>query len=421
MSVLNIKDLRDKMILAEDVKDNSGRLLISKGTVLTEKSLKIMKMWGIVEADIEDADSRMIKAVVAKTVDEAALAAASEVVRKRFCHTDADHPAIRELIRLSVQRIASGRDIDLDKFRERYWFEEEIEEMERKKPIIISPAQCIHEDTKLSTLPEVYQQILDAISKPSSSAYDIENVINKDANLSACLLKIVNSAFYGYPSQIDTLSRAVNIVGTKQLSTLAIGVNVITMFKDIPPDIIDMKMFWKHSVLCGICARILAGYKNIQNTERLFVAGLLHDIGRLVLYNYRPQEALYAVTTARKMRHLLYLEEKDIWGLDHAEMSGRLLTTWQMPMSLEDAVHHHHEPQKAANQAEASLVHVADLITNTMGVGTSGERLIPPLDREAWAQIGLSPNTMSATMAQADRQLADIFELIYPNETKRKA
>ena len=262
----------------------------------------------------------------------------------------------------------------------------------------------------------MYRQILNTISRPSSSAYDIESVISKDASLSARLLKIVNSAFYGYPSKIDSLSRAVNIVGTKQLSTLALGVNVVSMFKDIPSDVINMKMFWKHSILCGICARILGGYKTIQNTERLFVAGLLHDIGRLVLYNEFPKEALYAITTARRNRHLLYLEERDLFGLDHAEIGGALLLKWQMPMSLEDAVHHHHKPQQAVNALEASIVHVADIITNTIGIGTSGECLIPALCREAWAQIGLSPNMMSSTIIQADRQLADVFELICPDE-----
>ena len=121
------------MVLAEDVKDRSGRLLIPRGTALVEKHLKIIKMWGVVEAEVKDTDSRMINASAMKTFDESTLAAASEVVRKRFCHADADHPAIRELISLSVQRTASGRIIDQDTFRERYWFGEEIEDYGAKK------------------------------------------------------------------------------------------------------------------------------------------------------------------------------------------------------------------------------------------------------------------------------------------------
>ena len=419
MGILSVKDLKMNMVLAEDLRDRSGRLLMTRGTVLTDKYLKICKMWGVIEASIEGVSSEEIQASAAEAFDAAAFTAAAETVDRRFFHTDPDHPAIRELRRLCLLRTAGGNGIDRDNFREIFWFEEEIEDMERKKPIRIEPAKFINAETKLSSLPEIYQQILDAISKPSSSAYDIEQVIGRDTNLTARLLKIVNSAFYGYPSRIDTLSRAVNIVGTIQLSTLAIGVNVIQMFRKIPPDVINMKRFWKHSILCGILARVLAGYKNIQNTERLFVAGLLHDIGRLVLYNHKPREALYALTKARKSDRLLYLTECELFTLDHALIGGLLLSKWQMPMSLEDMVHHHHDPRRAKNILESSIIHLADLLANAMGIGTSGERLIPALDTQAWAQFGLSPNILPLAMEQAERQLEDVFELMYADDTEK--
>ncbi len=420
MDVIGIKDLQANMVLAEDLKDRSGRLLMTRGTVLTEKSLKICKMWGIIEAWVEGVSKSDIKTPPLNEFDNTAIAVVVESVNKRFIHNDMEHPAIQELFRLCVKRIAAGVKMDRDNYKSVFWFDEEVEAIEKQKPLIKNPEYFIGEDTKLSSLPEIYRQILDAISKPSSSAYDIESVISKDINLAARLLKIVNSAFYGYPSQIDTLSRAVNIIGIKQLSTLAIGVNVISMFKNIPPDIINMKLFWRHSILCGICARILASYKNIQNTERMFVVGLLHDIGRLVLYNDMPKEALYAVTKARTENQFLYLSEQDLFGLDHAMIGGELLTKWQMPLSLEEAVKNHHHPLKSNNKLEASILHLADILANVMGIGTSGEKLIPSLNSEAWMQIGLSPNVLSLTMEQADRQLEDIFELIYTDDKSQQ-
>jgi len=226
-------------------------------------------------------------------------------------------------------------------------------------------------------------------------------------------LKIVNSAFYGYPSRIDTLSRAVNIVGTKQLSTLAIGINMTNMFKKIPCKIINMKLFWQHSILCGINARIIAGHKNIQNTERLFVAGMLHDIGRLLLYNEVPAQSLHAIIVARNNHDLLYLAEREILNCDHGDIGGELLKKWKLPVSLEDTVRHHHAPQKSQNRLEAAIIHLADVMANATGIGSSGEILIPPLNHDAWMQIGLSPNILSLTMEQSDRQLDDIFESIY--------
>ncbi len=414
MGIVSIQDLRTDMVLADDVRDCRNRLLMSKGTVLNEKYLRICKMWGVIEADVEGISGGDIYASAVGNFDAKTIAAAEEIVQNRFCHADVDHPAIRELAHLCTLWTAEGKIIDHHQVRRHHCPEQGSVEI-KKKPLSIDPKKFIRDDTTLSTLPDIYRQILVAISKPNSSAYDIENVINKDTNLSARLLKIVNSAFYGYPSKIDTLSRAVNIVGTKQLSTLAIGVNITCMFKNISSDVINMEMFWKHSILCGICARIIAGYKYIQNTERMFVAGLLHDIGRLVLYNYLPRESRHAIATATKNRNLLYRVEHDLFDFDHAIIGGDLLEKWHMSMSLEDTVRHHHAPQKSRNRMEASIIHLADIIANAMGIGSSGERFIPSLHPEAWTQLGLTPNILSLTIEQADRQLEDIFHLIYNN------
>lgn len=420
MGVINIKDLKDGMVLTGDIKDCRGRLLISKGSVLNEKYLKLCKMWGVVEADVEGISPEEIYTSAVNNFDATTIAATEEIVKERFCYNDMGHPAIRELIRLSTLWIAAGKiiyqDIEQHNTTRDHLYKNEFEQMEKKKPLNVNPAKYIGDNTKLSTLPDVYKHILDAISKPYSSAYDIEKVIRTDTNLSARLLKIVNSAFYGYPSKIDTLSRALSIIGTKQLSTLAVGINITCVFKNIPSEIVNMKMFWKHSVLCGICAKLIAGYKNIQNTERMFVAGLLHDIGRLVLYNYLPIESLYAAAAAKIKHSLLYAVERDLFNFDHATLGGDLLNKWQISLSLEDCISHHHEPQRSKNRLESSIVHLADIMANVTGIGSSGERLIPTLNQEAWMQLAITPNVVSVTMEQAEQQLDDVFELIYTDE-----
>lgn len=424
MGVINIKDLKADMVLAGDIKDRRGRLLMSKGIILNEKGLKICKMWGIVEADVEGISSEEIYASTVKNIDATVIAAAEEIIQKRFCHNDTGHPAIRELIRMSTLLITSGkttyRDIEQDNVGSTLLHEKEFEQITKKKPLNINLAQYVRDDTELSTLPGIYRQILDVISKPHSSAYDFEKVIRTDTNLSARLLKLVNSAFYGYPSKIDSLSRAVIIIGTKQLSTLATGVNIVSVFKNIPSEIINMKMFWKHSVLCGICARLIASHKNIQNTERMFIAGLLHDIGRLVLYNYLPIESLYAATDATNKQSLLYFAERALFNFDHATIGGDLINKWQISLSLEDCIRHHHEPQRSRNRVESSIVHLADIMANVIGIGSSGERLIPALNQEAWMQLDITPNILSVVMEQAEGQFEDVFRMIYIDEKANK-
>lgn len=420
MGVINIKNLKSDMVLAGDVNDCRGRLLICKGTVLTEKHLKICKMWGVVEADVNGVSPEEIYESAVSSFDPANIATAGEIVQERFRHADMGHPAIRELSRLYTLWTIMGKIsrivLEHDPVRNNRTDEEEFEQIGQNRSFKIDPTRYIMDDTRLTTLPAIYRQILDAIAKPSSSAYDIEKVIRTDTNLAARVLKIVNSAFYGYPSKIDTLSRAVNIIGTKQLSTLAIGISILNVFKNIPAEIINMKMFWKHSILCGICARLIAGYENIQNTERMFVAGLLHDIGRLVLYNYLPKESLYAARFARSRADLLYVAERNLFDFDHATVGGDLLKKWQISLSLEDCVRHHHEPQRSRNPVESSTVHLADIMANVMGVGSSGERFVPPLNQDAWTQLGITPNTLSVMLEQAEQQLEEVFELIYTDE-----
>ena len=204
MGLLSIKDLQPNMVLADDLKDRSGRLLMTKGTVLTDKYLKICKMWGIIEARIEGISNEDIHSTTFMDLDTDTITEVSESVRKRFALTDTSHPAIAELLRLCIDSTLEGKSCDTDHLKTTYLTVDQMRDFDRRKFSNIDPSMYINEDTKLSTLPDIYRRIMDAISKPSSSAYDIESVISKDTNLAARLLKIVNSAFYAYPFKIDS-------------------------------------------------------------------------------------------------------------------------------------------------------------------------------------------------------------------------
>jgi hypothetical protein len=170
MGIINIKDLKPKMVLLGDIKDCRGRLLISKGTVLNDNYLKICKMWGVVEADVQGVSPEDLYASAINSFDAAAVTAAEQIVQERFCHNDMTHPAIRELVRLSTLRIASGRrpcletDQDDDAAIQRH--KEELDRIRKRIPLNVNTAQYIGDTTKLSTLPAIYRQIIDAISNP---------------------------------------------------------------------------------------------------------------------------------------------------------------------------------------------------------------------------------------------------------------
>ena len=417
MGIINVAELRPKMVLAEDLKNLDGRFVLSKGTQLTQKHLRILQMWGVIEANIERVSRKDVEENTIAQLDPAVIQDVEDLTRERFHHADLEHPLVRELYRLCCLRKARGRSGATlrEDLRPSETAKKRTDSNRRSNDVLtaIDPHELIRNEIKLPSLPTIYLQISEAINRPNSSARDIAEVISKDTSLSARLLRVVNSTFYGFPSKIDTLSRAVTIVGTKQLSTLALGMNIIRVFKRIPSHLINMKSFWEHSLACGISARIIAGYKSIQNTERLFVAGLLHDIGRLILYSNTPLHAKNALLSAKYNDTLLHKAENEVMGFDHSKIGGLLLKKWRLPISLENSVKHHHSPYRSKDPLEPAIIHMADIMTNALGIGSSGERFVPSLSPEAWECIDLSPNILSSTIRQTDRQIEEIIQLLF--------
>ena len=413
-----MSDLKATMILRDDVRDSTGRFLLPKGTSLTMDQIRMLKMWGVIEADIGESKYEYSEQESSNYTDTTSINVAEKVTSDLFMHTDRNHPAIKELFNACSLRKAI--ELAQGKTNSAYDDSPRIDTCIAVVPEHLTTEKGVLEyitcDIELPTLPAVFMNINEAIMNPKSSARDIANAISMDTSLSARLLKIVNSAFYGFPSQIDTLTRAVAIVGTKQLSILAFGIKIISVFEDISSDIVDMKSFWKHSFACGVISRIIAGYKNIRNTERLFVAGLLHDIGRLILYSYMPTVSLSAIQKAKETKCLLCDMEYEIMKLDHAMIGRMLLKKWKLPFSLEDIVAHHHVPQESQNQLECSIVHLADIITNAIKIGTSGECYVPPIDPLSWDRIGISEKVLSSIIQQSDRQVGEVIQLFFSHE-----
>ena len=385
------------MVLDEEVKDISGRLLLKKGKNIQSAHIRIFKIWGVTEVNIRGNNGS--KNTSDGDLDPDKIAKIKDNTQNLFRHADLEHPALKEIFRISVE------------FRSQYSFPE------KEKQVDLATTES-KQDTgnhnflqelnqgniSLPEIPSIVFELNEVIANPLSSAEDIAQVVHRSPSLTALLLKIVNSPFYGFPSKIDKISLAVTLIGTREISGLALGISVISLFKNIPKEILNMYSFLKHSLACGIISRILAAHKNIPQTEQLFVSGLLHDLGRLILYSYFPEEARNLLDRARSTNMLLYLQENDSLGCNHTHIVKQLLQQWKLPMVLENNVFFHHDPSKASQPVPATLVHLADIITNSLGIGTSGERFVPPLDNEAWDNLGLSPTCFDIVVKQATHQ-----------------
>ena len=413
MSKVNINSLKQGMVLAADVKDRNGRMLLGAGIALDEKNLRILKIWGVTEADVEGVTPDEAEQSLASDLPPELMDAAMAYMRHRFRLNDLDYEPVAELLRhcaLRKAHVLAAQGLGPEALSP-------MEESGDPRPQTsapsrtetIDPYQLIRDDLKLGSLPMVFHKLVEAVNDSRSSSSDVAEVISHDTDLAAQLLKVVNSAFYGLRSKIDTISRAVAVIGSNQLISLAMGFSVITFFKGIPDELINMRGFWTHSITCGVAARILSSYHNTPNTERFFVTGLLHDVGRLVMYKLLPGPSRDALEFARAQGICLHKAEREVFGFSHDKLGGVVLKKWKCPVSLEKNVRYHHEPDKSPNKLEASVILMADFLANAMEHGTSGEMLVPVLPTAVWQTLGLPLSVLAQTVEQVDYQVNEII------------
>lgn len=265
------------------------------------------------------------------------------------------------------------------------------------------------EIASLGGLPSVHVTLQRALDDPCCSIDCVKEILQYDPDLVVRLLKLANSCFYGFPRRVDTINEAIAIIGIQQLRELVTATLVVEFFKNIDPTIVDMNKFWRHSIACGITARVLAIQRRDSHPERFFAAGLLHDVGRLVLFLKRPQEVAELLRDHQEDEICLFEIERERFGQDHAEIGGLLLDAWNCPLHLVESVGYHHRPHEAVTHGvEAAVVHISDIIVLALELGHSGERLPPPLAYGAWARLGLTPSVIGPVQLELDRQFNDV-------------
>ncbi len=272
--------------------------------------------------------------------------------------------------------------------------------------------QMLSGSIRLSSLPEIYTKINDVINDPECSFNDVAEVISNDTSLSVRLLKIVNSSFYNFPSKIGTIAHAVSIVGTQQLRDLALATTVISAFKGMPEEYVSMDTFWKHSVSCAVAAWVVAIHCREANAERYYLAGILHDIGRLVIFENHPEIAEELMNRHQAGTDNLYEVERAYLGYDHGEVGAALLAEWDLPEYLQEIVANHHQPLESKRfPVETAILNVADFISKSMELGHSGDRYVPAMDDRVWKKIGLTANSLASIWDQVEIKYQSTIEI----------
>ena len=276
------------------------------------------------------------------------------------------------------------------------------------------PNDQLHK-TNYTLLPHVCIRVNLMVDDPDHTAAEIGTVIQQDASLTARLLKIANSPLYGFRSRVDTISRAVTVIGERELRDLVFAVSAVRTFAQIPVDLANMASFWRHSIFTGIVAKLLAQECGVLHTERLFVAGLLHDLGELLIFHKLPELAQKALRRSVAMDEPLHLAERTLLGFDHGAVGGALATLWELPPALLGAIRFHHEPDAAPECLEAALVHLANAIAHIAEAPDQREALLARSSPHAWQMTRLTTEIIDPVIAQAHPLLFEGLALIMPS------
>lgn len=254
--------------------------------------------------------------------------------------------------------------------------------------------------------PHVYVKLKKTLEDPRSSFKEFSTIIGNDPALSARLLKIVNSAFYGLENEVETVTHALGIIGTEQLSQLVLATSVTKQFSGIPKNLVSMDLFWRHSIACGVTAKIIADWLGERNLENYYLAGMLHDIGSLIIYKKFPEEAEKVLKICKDNKEYLFDVERKIFGSSHAKVGGKLLKGWGIPASLCEPVSYHHRPKKAKEfPLITKVIHVADSMVDEMKLGSSGEAIANPVNPEILDELGFG----ELPIAKFEDQIKDQF------------
>lgn len=274
--------------------------------------------------------------------------------------------------------------------------------------------------SQLVSLPEAVIRANQLLDSPTTDAADIGDVIAHDPALAARLLKLVNSAFYHFPGQIDTISRAVTLIGLDELRSLLVASASTQCFNQLAPQAIDMNSFWQRSVFCGLVAKKLASLLQDSNGESMFLTGLLHDIGRPILLTALPEQSRQVIQRAERSGEPLVKVETELLGVNSPQLGALLLESWQLPKKLWEPIGCQLQPETATDfPLEARLLKLAITITDSVEPELKSGRQVDlqSLRPDSFETFDLTLEQMEILAIDASMESFEVLTIINPQAT----
>lgn len=266
-----------------------------------------------------------------------------------------------------------------------------------------SEIRSIIKDTKsLPTLPGVIAKLTSLAENNKTSVNEMAKVVSSDQVLSAKVLRLVNSPFYGFSGRVSTISNALILLGVNVVKSLALSSSIFEMMEK------NTVGLWEHSLGAGIAANIISKKLNLPEIEEISTAALLHDIGKVIIKIKLEDDYDILVSQIREKNMSMIEAEKELLDADHAEIGEWLARSWFLPDKLIEPIAFHHDVERSTTQLlKTSVVHIADLLVKASGFGFSGDDFVPRIQPVAWKKLGLNEILFTEIVRELEEKLVD--------------
>ncbi len=276
--------------------------------------------------------------------------------------------------------------------------------------IDLKVSDLLQGDVTLASPPEIYARLCKLIEEPDSTSAMLGEVIERDPAIAARLLRLANSAFFALPVEVESVADAITLIGRQATRDLVLATEVIQRFNDIPRELIDIYGYWRNSLRCAILVRQLTSLlPESYSDESMFLAGLLHDIGHLVIYTRTPELGRKALLEHRHRGIPLHRVEREIMGFDYAEVGSALAMMWELPKMLSNVLATHINPQDAEEyRTESALVHIASTISQQGSFAEDIVDVLLPASMPLWQIARINAEQVKSILpaAQEDYEAA---------------
>lgn len=399
MTLIALDDLEAGMTTARNVLNRRGQVLLPKDTTLSEKHIRGLRTWSILFVDVLDADD----AQLAELSEDQQILLEDTLLRYFSQNTEnIDHPFIqflRELYTEHLWKLVHQEAIPtLDSV------------IDEPSPIEkwLTAAQLISNITAIPTLPEIKDKLIAQLGQPDASVSQIGEILVMAPGLSAVALKMSNSAWYGANSKPNNVSHAVSVIGFDELKRFVQESATVSSYFDDNSLCASPYTFWGHSIATAIFAQVIAQQVNHPEPEYLMLLGLLHDLGKQLLFLKLPEQYRHICRFAWQEQVPSMKIERKYLGFYHNLLTMELLKQWNFSKAFQDVVYFHHTPENATHKTEAYILHLADLFANAMGFSVQRLTVLPTIDIQALSEIQLSKRHLPAIVVRAEQTIFTI-------------